>query len=146
MPCKGSAGPAGYQCASIAVPRDPTDASKGQISMALDRRRASGAKIGSLLVNPGGPGASGVDFLPTIVGMIPSSLLARFDLIGFDPPGVGRTAPISCLDPAGMARYFHADPAPVTPAGLSSLVGEFKELAAGCERHSAQELPYTSTV
>lgn len=128
------------------VPRDPLDRSKGQIALALDRRPASGSKIGSLLVNPGGPGASGVDFLPTAVAMMPASLLDRFDVVGFDPPGTGRTAPIVCLGPAGLARYLGSDPDPQTPAGLSSMVGELRSFADGCEQRSRAELPYVSTV
>jgi pimeloyl-ACP methyl ester carboxylesterase len=144
-PCKGSAGPSGYQCATILVPRDPTDPAKGEISMALDRRPATGNRIGSLLVNPGGPGASGVDFLPSAVALMPSALLDRFDIVGFDPPGVDRTAPIDCADSSGMATYFHTDPAPTTPAGLDAMIQEFKTFAAGCEQRSASELPYVST-
>jgi pimeloyl-ACP methyl ester carboxylesterase len=114
--------------------------------MALDRRPASGRKIGSLLVNPGGPGVSGVDNLPAIVSSMPSSLLARFDIVGFDPPGVDRTAPIGCLDSAGLATYFGEDPAPATAAGVDALIAEDRNFAQGCESRSGAELPYVSTV
>jgi pimeloyl-ACP methyl ester carboxylesterase len=114
--------------------------------MAIDRRRASGQKIGSLLVNPGGPGASGVDLLPELITTMPSTLLAHFDIVGFDPPGVARTAPITCLTSAGLAQYFHEDPVPTTTAGFDALVAEDKTFAAGCEANSASELPYVSTV
>jgi pimeloyl-ACP methyl ester carboxylesterase len=144
--CKGDAVPARFQCATILVPRDPQNPSFGTISMALDRRPASGRKIGSLLVNPGGPGVSGVDALPTIVSSMPSSLLARFDIVGFDPPGVARTAPITCLDSAGLARYFDTDPAPTTQAGVEAMVGEDRVFAHGCQSSSGSELPYVSTV
>jgi pimeloyl-ACP methyl ester carboxylesterase len=144
--CQGGAGPAGYQCASVAVPRDPQHPAAGTIELAIDRRPASGHKIGSLLVNPGGPGASGVDLLPDLITSMPSSLLARFDIVGFDPPGVARTAPITCLDSAGLARYFHLDPAPATTAGFDALVAEDKTFAAGCEARSGAELPYVGTV
>jgi pimeloyl-ACP methyl ester carboxylesterase len=114
--------------------------------MALDRRPASGAKIGSLLVDPGGPGASGVDFLPQAVAVMPKSLLQRFDVVGFDPPGVARTAPIRCLDPAGLDQYFHEDPAPDTPDGVAAMIAEYRTFAAGCTSRSGSELPYVSTV
>lgn len=118
----------------------------GTIQMALDRRPASGQKIGSLLVNPGGPGASGVDELPYLVKSMPSSLLSRFDVVGFDPPGVGRTAPITCLDPVGLQQYFHVDPAPPTIAGFNTLIAADKTFAQGCQARSGNELPYVSTV
>ncbi|HEY3810146.1 MAG TPA: hypothetical protein VGL49_01835, partial [Acidimicrobiales bacterium] len=109
--CRGAAGPKGFQCATVMVPRNPSHPDGTNIGMALDRHRATGAKLGSLLVNPGGPGASGVDALPDLVAHMPASLLARFDVVGFDPPGVARTAPIVCLDGNGLAQYFHVDPA-----------------------------------
>jgi pimeloyl-ACP methyl ester carboxylesterase len=114
--------------------------------MALDRKPASGSKLGSLLVNPGGPGASGVDFLPEAVAMMPKSLLQRFDVVGFDPPGVARTAPVTCLDPAGLDRYFHLDPSPDTPQSVAATIAEDRQYAAGCESRSGAELPYVSTV
>jgi pimeloyl-ACP methyl ester carboxylesterase len=128
------------------VPRNPTHPDGTMIGMALDRHRATGSKVGSLLVNPGGPGASGVDALPALVAHMPADLLARFDVVGFDPPGVARTAPITCLEPAGLAQYFHIDPAPPTSAGLAALVATDRTFAAGCQARSAAELPYVSTV
>ena len=114
--------------------------------MALDRRPASGQKIGSLLVDPGGPGASGVDFLPDAVSMMPKSLLDRFDVVGFDPPGVARTAPVSCLDGTGLQQYYNFDPDPATPAALAAYVAEDRTFAQGCRARSGAELPYVSTV
>jgi pimeloyl-ACP methyl ester carboxylesterase len=144
--CRGGTGPKGYQCATVMVPRDPKNPALGNIPMAIDRRPASGHKIGSLFTNPGGPGVSGVDSLPSLVQEMPSSLLDRFDIIGFDPPGVARSAPINCLDDVQLAQYFDTDPAPTTQAGFDHLVSEARTLATGCQSSSAAELPYVSTV
>lgn len=144
-PCTAATGPAKYQCATVQVPRNPSDLSQGTIPMAIDRLPATGQKIGSLLVNPGGPGASGVDSLPILVASMPADLLARFDVVGFDPPGVGRTAPIVCLDSAGLQSYYHVDPEPTTPAGLSELLSADRTFASGCQAKSGAELPYVST-
>ncbi len=144
--CKGAAGPAHYQCATVMVPRDPSHPGSGTIAMALDRHPASGQKIGSLLVNPGGPGASGVDTLPTLVAQMPKSLLQRFDVVGFDPPGVGRTAPIDCLDSQALSTYFSTDPEPQTATGLDALIAGDRTFGAGCLAHSRAELPFVSTV
>lgn len=97
-------------------------------------------------MNPGGPGASGVDFLADAVKFLPATILDRFDVVGFDPPGVGRSAPIVCLDGPGLDRYFHADPAPPTAAGLDAVIGVDRTFAQGCDKHSGTELPYVSTV
>jgi pimeloyl-ACP methyl ester carboxylesterase len=86
-----------------------------------------------------------VDALPGIVQEMPSYLLAHFDVVGFDPPGVGRTAPINCLDSAQLAQYFDTNPAPTTAAGFDQLVSEAQVLAKGCEASSSAELPYVST-
>ena len=86
-----------------------------------------------------------MDFLPDAMSMLSSDLTSHFDVVGFDPPGVGRTAPIVCEDPAGLAGYFHADPAPTTEAGVAELTAEDKQFAEGCEAMSASELPYVST-
>ncbi len=131
------------------VPRDPKNPSLGTIGMAIDRHRATGSageRIGSLLVNPGGPGESGVDALPGIVSGMPSDVLEHFDVVGFDPPGVGRTAPITCLSSAGLSQYFDENPAPTTSAGFDALVADARTFAAGCEKQSGAELPYVSTV
>lgn len=144
--CSGDAGPAKYQCATVQVPRNPRDPSQGTIGMAIDRRPASGHKIGSLLVNPGGPGASGIDTLPVLVASMPADLLARFDVVSFDPPGVGRTAPIKCLDSAGLQSYYHVDPEPNTPTGFNTILGADRTFATGCKDRSGPELPYVSTV
>ena len=145
--CTDGAGPKGYQCATIQVPRDPAHPGVGgTIGLALDRHRASGQKIGSLLIDPGGPGASGVDFLGEIVPVLPKSVLQRFDVVGFDPPGVGRSAPIVCLDGPGLDKYFHQDPDPPSSVGLDDLIAGDRAFVQGCEARSGAELPYVSTV
>ncbi len=145
--CKGGAGPkGGFQCATVMVPRDPNHPDGGQIGMAIDRRAATGRKVGSLLVNPGGPGVSGVDFLPEAVAEMPPDLRASFDIVGFDPPGVDRTAPIICEDGAGLDRYFSADPEPPSASGFAALVTADRTLASSCETRNPAELANVSTV
>jgi pimeloyl-ACP methyl ester carboxylesterase len=144
--CRGSAGPKGYQCATVPVPLDPSHPGGPTIGMAIDRHQATGSKIGSLLINPGGPGASGVDALPQVVPTMSAALRAAFDIVGFDPPGVARTAPITCLDSAGLSRYFHTDPAPPTAAGFASMVATDRAFATGCQARSGAELPHVGTL
>jgi pimeloyl-ACP methyl ester carboxylesterase len=146
-PCHGSAGPAGYLCATVPVPRNPADPSVGgTIGMAVARRPATGQKLGSLLIDPGGPGGSGVDFLGDFAPALDAKVLQHFDVIGFDPPGVDRTAPITCLDGPGLDRYFAYPPIPADAGQLAAYVAEDKAFAAGCQAMSGAELPYVSTV
>lgn len=144
-PCSGAAGPSGFQCAKVAVPRDPASSQGPTLSLALDRRPASGTDSGVLLVNPGGPGVSGVDFLPEIVKLLPSSILDHFDVIGFDPPGVARSAPIDCGTTSQMLDFINVNPAPTTPGGLASLLSADRAFAAACQARSGAELGYVST-
>jgi pimeloyl-ACP methyl ester carboxylesterase len=141
-----STGPSGYQCATLRVPLDWADPAKGTIGLALDRRPASGHALGSLVENPGGPGVSGVDYLPTFVAELPGAVTSRFDVVGFDPPGAGRSHPITCGTPSALTAELSVDPSPDTKAGFDALVAADRRFAAGCEARSGRILPYVSTV
>lgn len=144
--CDGADGPSGYQCATLAVPLDWADPAKGSIGLALDRHRASGHLVGSLVVNPGGPGESGVDYLPDIMSLLPGSITEHFDVVGFDPPGVNLSDPVTCGTPSQLEAELTVDPAPTTRSGFDALVRADRAFAEGCEAHSARILPYVSTV
>ncbi|MBO0729021.1 MAG: alpha/beta fold hydrolase [Acidimicrobiaceae bacterium] len=135
----------GLQCATLQVPLNPADPTGPTIGLALDRKAATGSKIGSLLVNPGGPGASGVDTLPGLYEELSPDLRQHFDVVGFDPPGVGHSDGVTCLDNSALAAYYNVDPAPPTPAGLGELTAANKQFADGCEARSGKVLPYVST-
>jgi pimeloyl-ACP methyl ester carboxylesterase len=137
-----------YQCATLAVPIDGEEAGDAgaTFGLALARHRATGHKIGSLLINPGGPGESGVNELANLVNGLNGDLVSHFDIIGFDPPGVGASDPVTCLDPTQYAQYLNLDPAPTTAAGIQALETGNRELARGCEAHSRAILPHVSTV
>jgi pimeloyl-ACP methyl ester carboxylesterase len=146
--CHGGNLPSAYQCATLQVPIDGEEVGSAgpSFGLALARLPATGKAIGSLFVNPGGPGVSPVSDLPGIAGMLTKSLLSHFNIIGFDPPGVGASDPVTCLDSAAYARYLNLDPAPTTTAGLNALVAGNRSLAKGCEAKSSRILPHVSTV
>jgi pimeloyl-ACP methyl ester carboxylesterase len=145
VPCRGATGPIGYQCAVLQVPLDYKNPAARTIGIALDRKPATGTKIGSLLANPGGPGVSGVDGLTYEVSLLSKNVLDHFDIIGFDPRGVARSAPIHCVDGPALDRYLHLDPAPTTDAGFQALVDAAKSLDLGCQANSGDVLPFVST-
>jgi pimeloyl-ACP methyl ester carboxylesterase len=89
----------GFQCATVQVPLDYRNPSGGTISMPLIKLPAGDPKhrIGSLLMNPGGPGASGVDLVRFLGPLLPLELRGRFDLIGFDPRGILNSTPLRCF-------------------------------------------------
>lgn len=107
-PCT-DAGLAGLECSSLRVPLDHRDPHGRQITIALSRapHTATTGFQGSLLVNPGGPGGTGRDFALRVANHLPASLRADYDVVGFDPRGVGGSDPALSCEP----NYF----APVRP-------------------------------
>lgn len=94
----------GMQCARVTSPLDWSDLSGPTIELQLVKQPATGGNpIGSLFMNPGGPGASGADFVQDSIDYaVGEPLQEQFDVIGWDPRGVGRSTPVTCLDAAGM--------------------------------------------
>ena len=99
-----------YECGTLDVPIDYAAPDADTIELSLKRRKASGMRIGSLLINPGGPGGSAIEFLETFVEIAGNSLLERFDIVAFDPRGVGASSPIECH--STLAKLIAADPTP----------------------------------
>ena len=97
----------GLTCATATAPLDWDEPERGEIELALVRHAASGERIGSLLVNPGGPGASGYDFIAESIDFaVGAPLKERFDIVGFDPRGVSRSTPVTCYDAAEMDEFL----------------------------------------
>jgi pimeloyl-ACP methyl ester carboxylesterase len=130
--------PGAFQCSTIAVPLDWSHPSSGaKVQLSLIRLPASGAKsqrIGSLFVNPGGPGASAVDFARQIGGVLPTPILRRFDIVAFDPRGMGGSSPLSCENGPSLDAYLSLNPNPSSPAEIQSVVTADQQFAAGCAR------------
>jgi len=132
------------QCATLTVPLDYTDASKGTIGLALKRRPASGNdRIGSLLVNPGGPGVPGTSLVDQATLAFSEDLLDHFDIVGWDPRGTGSSSPVDCVD--NLDPLFSLDPIPDTPAKKQALIDEAQSFDQACQAHSGKLLPYIST-
>ena len=136
-----------FQCATLRVPLDEANPGAGTVDLALTRLQTAkkGERIGSLVVNPGGPGSSAVEYLQAAWTLVPEPVRARFDLVAFDPRGVGRTAPIRCATTAELDAYFAVDPSPDSDAELRELVATNAELAEGCRERSGRLLPHVST-
>jgi len=101
----------GFQCTTVQVPMDYAHPDAGSIGIAVSRKPATDTarRIGSVLTNPGGPGASGIQFLRGEAASM-SNLNTRLDLIGFDPRGVGQSAPVRCLDGPQEDAFNALDP------------------------------------
>ncbi|MGW7257099.1 alpha/beta hydrolase [Streptomyces sp. NPDC054834] len=140
-------GGAKWQCATMKAPLDWSDPKGDTIDLALIRARASGAaseRIGSLVFNFGGPGGSGVTTLPAF-GEDYAQLRTRYDLVSFDPRGVGRSAPVECESDAQLDEYFQQDATPDDSAERTQLLDRTKQFNAACEKHSEKILPHVRT-
>jgi pimeloyl-ACP methyl ester carboxylesterase len=133
----------GFQCATLSVPIDYSNPSSRQISLALIRKQATGPsrRIGSLLMNPGGPGGSGVDFLRNSAGDF-ANLNKSFDLLSWDPRGVGASAPISCLDGPELDSLLALDPVLDDPQEKQTYIQGQKDFVSGCWRRNQDLLPF----
>ena len=129
-----------FQCATAVVPLDYDKPKGRQIILALARLPASdpGRKIGSLFLNPGGPGGSGVDFLFGAGPFLYSDeVRARFDLVGFDPRGIIRSTPLRCYETFDEALADLAPfPFPVTREEERVWVPSDRALARACAEHA----------
>ena len=137
----------GFQCTTLTVPLDYADPTGQTITIAVDRLRASNQahRIGSLILNPGGPGASGFDWARGARSAIDASVRARYDIVGFDPRGVGRSDPVHCLDDRQTDAFITADGTPDTPAEVSQSEALAKEFADECRARSPQVYAHIST-
>ena len=140
------------QCGTVAVPLDYTQPQLGTIQIALAMHRATdpATRIGSLVIDPGGPGGSGVNDLPAELGVLTSSLLARFDIVEFDPRGVQRSSPVLCSSgtssTTSSAPGPFPDPVPSTTGAQLALLANDAEYASQCESMSGKLLPFVGTV
>lgn len=137
----------GFQCSTVEVPLDYTHPDGQRIKIAVIRLPAADPRkrIGSLLVNPGGPGGSGVDYARSAGKIVSPAVRSRFDIVGFDPRGVGRSDPVHCLTAQQLDRYLALDPTPDDKRAREDLINESRGFAVGCEKHSKQVLPYVGT-
>ncbi|MEU9391807.1 alpha/beta hydrolase [Streptomyces sp. NPDC048324] len=134
------------QCASLTVPLDHDDPHGKQITLALSRVKHTTKKsLGPLLVNPGGPGGSGLTLAGFVASSLPKAVASRYDVIGFDPRGVGRSRPALNCAP-GHFDAVRPDTVPTTPATERAGLRRAKAFAAACGRTYASVLPYIDTV
>ncbi|MFF3483515.1 alpha/beta hydrolase [Streptomyces sp. NPDC002701] len=136
-----------WRCATLKAPLDWDEPKGDTIELALIRAGASGAenrRIGSLLFNFGGPGGSGVTTLPAF-GQDYEQLRTRYDLVSFDPRGVGRSAGVKCESDEQLDAYFQQDATPDDDAEERTLLDNLKEFNDACESNSGKVLPHVRT-
>jgi pimeloyl-ACP methyl ester carboxylesterase len=136
-------------CATVTAPVDWQHVTNASITLALVKHPATGTSRGDLVVNPGGPGGSGVDFVEDGVdGVVDSTIAKDYNIIGFDPRGVGASTPVTCYDAAGTDSYLYG----IDPGAIGSAVWiaaekkKSRELAAACEKNTGPVLGHIDTI
>jgi pimeloyl-ACP methyl ester carboxylesterase len=131
------------QCGTLSVPIDWADPASARIGVAVARRPATDPahRIGTLVVNPGGPGESGVDF--ALDTFFSARVRAVFDIVGFDPRGVGSSHPVVCSGP-----LVRAAPSPLitSPAQYDAVVAYNRRLAADCRARTGPLYDHVDTL
>ncbi len=143
--CEGS-----FQCATATAPLDWSDPARDSIHLALIRSVATGSRLGSLLVNPGGPGGSGYDFIrDSLSYAVDSRLAERYDIVGFDPRGVNRSSAVSCYDDPSELDAFLFDIPPDrhgTEALIDDIEQAYADFGQACLEHTGELLGYVDTI
>ncbi|HEV7786544.1 MAG TPA: alpha/beta hydrolase [Thermoanaerobaculia bacterium] len=136
---------AGQQCATLQLPLDYADPNGRKIEVAVSRVRAANraSRRGVLLLNPGGPGGSGLDLPRLLAALLPQSVLDRYDLIGFDPRFVGNSTPITC----GLSdeEAFQAYVPLAQPGGFPATAALMRDVADACASAAGDLLPFVTT-
>lgn len=141
-----------FECAEVDVPLDYDEPEGEQIELAMVRRLANDQdnKIGSLFTNPGGPGGSGIGlaiFAPAIV--FDAEVLDRFDILGIDPRGIGRSTGLSCINTIEelqeFAEFIPVDPFPTDLDGVKEQKEFSQEIARRCEENAGPIIDHMST-
>lgn len=138
----------GFECTSFKVPIDYNNLNGGVFTLQVLRRKATDqrARLGSLIVNPGGPGGSGVDYAYNADSIVSPALINKYDIVGFDPRGVNTSQPIRCLTDSEEDNFLANDGAAKDLAQVKVLVGAAKNFAKSCANAAGSKIGHYSTL
>ena len=123
-----------YQCADLLVPIDYTELKTGTFTISVLKYPTTGEKkLGSLIVNPGGPGGSGVDYAYAAGYLFSPAILNAYDIVGFDPRGVSRSEPIVCVSDKELDANYASDSKPDNEQEFTRTLIESKKFIQQCE-------------
>lgn len=139
------------ECGTVKAPLNwDAPSSESDIKLALIRLKATGESKGSLFTNPGGPGSSGVDFVrESASSMFSEEIRRSYDIVSWDPRGIGASSAVKCFDDAGMDDFIYGvpDPIPTTDAEKTRVAKESaKKFADACQHNSGPLLEYVDTM
>lgn len=137
-----------FLCAELTVPLDYADPDGETIAIAVLKVPAAdpGDRIGSLVVNPGGPGAPGTDYAASASDVFREPILDVYDIVGFDPRGTGSSATVDCLTDEQLDQYVAEDPDPDTAGEAARYMGFVDEFGRGCAERSGDLAAHVTTI
>ena len=134
------------QCADVKVPLDYKKPGGKTITIAMAKvPAANGKPIGSLFVNPGGPGESGIDLVSGADKIFSKALRDQYDIVGFDPRGVGSSTAVDCVSDAELGKYLDSEFDLSTPEGKKAEKAQAEKFAKGCKDKSGDLLAHVGT-
>lgn len=136
-----------FECATMDVPLTYDQPDGKTISLDLIKLPAADPdqRLGSLVLNPGGPGGSGVDYARAARVVVTGNLLDQYDIVGFDPRGVANSTPIECLNDRQMDRFLNVDPNPETDEDVAATVRVSERFGPRCQSNSPDLTPNIGT-
>jgi len=136
----------GYECSDLTVPLDWSQPAGQTLEVAVTRLPASGDRIGSLVINPGGPGVSGIQYAQVARQAFGRDVLQHLDIVGFDPRGVGASDPVECMPDSQMDAYVAADSTPDNAAEITSIVSMARQFGDACVSNTGPLIRHVDTL
>jgi pimeloyl-ACP methyl ester carboxylesterase len=133
---------ADFRCSTLVVPVSYSDPADGTLALAVIELPTTGnpATARDLVMNPGGPGASGVQFLLQAATAFPAALRQAFNLVSFDPRGIGGSDPVECVSPPELRRWVGLDPAPATRTEIVAAIAAVRAFDSACARRVPRDV------
>jgi len=136
----------GFECSSYSVPIDYANPTDGAMQISVIRKLATGTALGSLVLNPGGPGGSGIEYTTYAEYVVSNTLRENFDIVGFDPRGVGFSTPVECLDDEQTEEYIALDGSPDNQTEIDQAQAMSELFAQSCATNSPDTFKFLDTI
>jgi len=134
-----------HECTEMTVPMDYADPDGATVQIAVKVARATGESRGALVSNPGGPGGSGLEHVDAADSMFSAAVLENFDVVGFDPRGVGESDAVRCFDSAELDEYYATLIDPYSNSGWQTLLEEQTAYGEACLERTGPLLGHVDT-